>query len=215
MTSASKSKAKTRYHHGDLKPALIEIASAQVQQSGHEALTLRAVAQQARVSQTAIYRHFANKEHLLSAVVIDGLQRLQRQTAQALDSDCTPLQRFHQVGKAYVQFAQDNARLYRLMFDAKILSERCSELTEASEQAYGVLKTVIRQCQEHGCLRRDDVDRQAFSVWAAVHGIVTLCRDQAPSVAPQATPEIGFQMIWETCLKGLLANPQQTDLPGL
>lgn len=207
MGTATRSKSKSSYHHGDLKPTLLAIARDIVQREGHEALTLRAVAQKAQVSQTAIYRHFESREQLLVAVVIYGLERLTDQTRAAMSEKDAPLDRFYAVGKAYVQFSQDNPQLYRLMFDAKIIAAHCEAATRASEESYGVLKSVIRQCQEQGSIRKDDIDKQAFSIWAAVHGIVTLCRDQAPTVAPHATPEVGFQMMWETCLLGLVNEP--------
>lgn len=208
MARQTRSK-KSSYHHGDLKPTLLAIARDIVQDQGHEALTLRAVAQQAQVSQTAIYRHFESREQLLVSVLIYGMRMLKDQTEAALHRDTKPLERFREVGEAYVQFSQKHPQLYRLMFDAKIIAARCEEAAQVSEESYGVLKTVIQQCQEHGSIRKDDVNKQAFAVWAAVHGIVTLCRDQAPTVAPNATPEVGFQMIWETFLEGLLSDPER------
>ena len=57
-----------RYHHGDLPQALLDAALRIVKTQGTEALTLRAVARLAGVSQAAPYRHFANTDALLAGV---------------------------------------------------------------------------------------------------------------------------------------------------
>ena len=60
------------YHHGDLRNALIDAAAAIVEVRGLEELSLRGAARRAGVSQTAPYRHFADKEALIAAVAADG-----------------------------------------------------------------------------------------------------------------------------------------------
>ena len=61
MLTMSTSK-KQRYHHGDLRPALIAAAIALVEGSGVGAVSLRETARRVGVSAPATYRHFANKD---------------------------------------------------------------------------------------------------------------------------------------------------------
>lgn len=203
MPSNRQSHEKPNYHHGNLKPTLVAVARTLVESNGHEQLTLRAVAEQAKVSQTAIYRHFQSKDALLGGVLMDGMRDLEAQTSEALHSNASPMQRFHDVGSAYVAFAKDNPRLYALMFDKVVHNRGCDEVKVASESAFAVLKSAISDCQQVGVIRPGSVDQQAFAIWAAVHGMVTLCRDQAPTVAPQATLESGYEMIWEWLVTGI------------
>ncbi len=76
------------YHHGNLRHALLEAALWLVETEGTEALTLRAAARRAGVSQAAPYRHFASKEALLAAVAEDGFRAMtaamRRATGEAL-----------------------------------------------------------------------------------------------------------------------------------
>ncbi|HJU91281.1 MAG TPA: helix-turn-helix domain-containing protein, partial [Gemmatimonadaceae bacterium] len=65
---ASKPRRRTprrTYHHGDLRQALLDAALEILRTKGVEALTLRAVARAAGVSQTAPYRHFADRRSLV------------------------------------------------------------------------------------------------------------------------------------------------------
>jgi len=58
------SRRPKRYHHGDLA-GLLDAALLIVETQGTQALTLRAAARSAGVSQAAPYRHFTNKEAIL------------------------------------------------------------------------------------------------------------------------------------------------------
>ena len=63
---------KRRYHHGDLKRALLDAALELVRTKGAEAFTLREVARRAGVSHNAPYRHFRDRGELLAAVAVEA-----------------------------------------------------------------------------------------------------------------------------------------------
>src|SRR5262245_40005842 len=65
---------KGRYHHGDLRRALLEAALELIRAEGQAVLTLREVARRAGVTHAAPYRHFKNKEALLAAVAEEGFR---------------------------------------------------------------------------------------------------------------------------------------------
>ena len=52
-----------KYHHGNLKEELILSACAICEADGHDHMSLRSIAKEARVSQTAPYRHFKTKNY--------------------------------------------------------------------------------------------------------------------------------------------------------
>ncbi len=65
---------KASYHHGALRDALIRSAREILESDGYEALTLRAAARRAGVSQAAPYNHFADKAALLDAIAALGFK---------------------------------------------------------------------------------------------------------------------------------------------
>ena len=75
---------RSRYHHGDLRRALLDEAVRTIQQDGVEAVTLRETGRRLGVSRTALYRHFRDKSALLAAVAHEGFQRF-RQIVTAWD----------------------------------------------------------------------------------------------------------------------------------
>src|SRR5688500_16217910 len=108
------------YHHGDLRRALLDAARAILHESGPGALTLRGAARAAGVSQTAPYRHFADRAALVAGVAEDGFRRLLGQMRAAVAAPPAPgeteragLQR---LALAYLRFAREQPAEYRLMF---------------------------------------------------------------------------------------------------
>src|SRR5882757_4974189 len=107
--------SKTTYHHGDLRAACLDAALELVEEGGETALSLRAVARRAGVSPAAPYRHYADREALVSAVATVGYRELAERLAAAHPSPSTPEQ-LASVAIAYVQFALERPALFRLMF---------------------------------------------------------------------------------------------------
>jgi len=73
MTDTSTQK---NYHHGNLRAELLEAAINQLRNAEVEELSLRALARDLGVSQTAPYRHFSDKGELLAAMAARGYRDL-------------------------------------------------------------------------------------------------------------------------------------------
>lgn len=71
------------YHHGDLRAACLRAARELLEEDGSAALSLRAVARRAGVSATAPYRHYADRDALVSAVAAQGYRELAEQLVAA------------------------------------------------------------------------------------------------------------------------------------
>src|ERR1700712_2358000 len=106
---------KAAYHHGDLRTALVRAAMELLEGRGETALSLRAGARRAGVSPAAPYRHYSDREALVSAVAAVGYRELAERLAAAQPSPATPEQ-LASVAVAYVQFALERPALFRLMF---------------------------------------------------------------------------------------------------
>src|SRR5437867_11394050 len=75
--------ARVAYHHGNLREALVEAATALLDAEGPLGVTLRGAARRAGVSQTAPYRHFRDKGALLASVAEKGFRDLDRTMKEA------------------------------------------------------------------------------------------------------------------------------------
>jgi AcrR family transcriptional regulator len=128
---------KTKYHHGDLKRALLDAAMTLIDIRGREALTMREAARRAGVSEAAPYRHFANLDELLGAVALEGFE--------ILIADLESISSSRRRKQTYLAFAGDFPGRYQLMFgplaDAKSAAQREEEVAhvvELTEDAGGL-----------------------------------------------------------------------------
>ncbi len=167
---------KKSYHHGDLKNALIEAGADLLSKEGVSALSLRKVAQKAGVSHAAPYAHFADKQALIAAISTEGYKKLYGQIAQVAERHrMDPLRRLIESSWAYVQFALDEPDHFKVTLSDMIEKEQdYPAFVETARQTFGLVVEVVAQCQQAGILRQGAPDLSAVSVWALIHGFVTL-----------------------------------------
>ena len=167
-----------RYHHGDLRRALLEEAARTIQHEGVNGLTLRAVGERLGVSRTALYRHFTDKAALLSAVAREGFRMLRLALVEAWTNGGGGRRGFEAMGVAYVRFAVANPSHYRVMFGGFLARPSPDpELAEEAAGAFQVLVDSLVAQQQAGLVRKDDPLQLARFIWALVHGIAMLAID--------------------------------------
>ena len=175
-----------KYHHGDLRRALLEEAVRTIRDDGVAALTLRAAGARLGVSRTALYRHFADKSALLNAVSEDGFNRLSEALERAWADGGEGVAGFEAMGHAYVRFAVENPSHYRVMFGVWSSREQNdSALRAAGTRAFKLLVDAVAALQRAGLAWPDDpAVALARYVWATVHGIAMLGIDGRLSESP-------------------------------
>jgi AcrR family transcriptional regulator len=177
-SSKALKKPRDQYHHGDLRRALIQAAVRTTQKHGFAALTLRAVGDELGVSRSALYRHFADKSALLTAVASEGFVMLRAALLEAWEGGGKGQTGFDQMGVAYVRFAIAHPWHYRVMFGGGFeLNTTDEELLKAGSAAFAALVDALVEQQAEGSVFPDDPQAQANFVWAAVHGLAMLAID--------------------------------------
>ena len=169
MVTVSTSPA--RYHHGDLRSALVEAGLAALEGPAGDAPSLRALARETGVSPTAVYRHFPDKQALLDALSHEGLMKLGAAQQAAMDRAGGGVAGFAETGREYVRFALAHPALFRLIFSQGDLDRFHSD---AEDPARDLLYASTRQLtggNEH------EAERLALQAWAIAHGIAMLMLD--------------------------------------
>ncbi|WP_224366455.1 TetR/AcrR family transcriptional regulator [Hyalangium versicolor] len=205
------SQSKARYHHGDLRRALIDASLALISEEGFSALTLREVARRAGVTHAAPYRHFADKEALLAAVAEEGFRSMAAQMRERMDRETDPAERLIACGVAYVLFAVQNPSHFRVMFGPHFArpAEHESMSTEGGH-GFGLLLQCLTEGQQAGVLRSGDTLLLAMASWSLVHGLASLLVDGVLEPMGNGSLDPEAQAVAQTrlLLDGLRVRPQ-------
>lgn len=147
---------------------------------GYEGVTMRKVADKIEYSPTAIYVHFADKEHLFQELCrCDFAHLAQVFQSEALPAD--PIERLKHIGRTYVEFGRQYPNHYKLMSMTphprpELDESDCQRRGNPEVDAYAMLKHTVQQAIDAGAFREGISDAELVSqtFWAAVHGVISL-----------------------------------------
>ena len=148
-------------------------------EKGVEAVTLREIAQRIEYSTTAIYVQFKDKAALVDAMVAEDFAQFAASLATAAGV-VDPVERIGVLQDAYVEFALRMPRHYQLLFlTPPVHTTKApppTDATPAGMESYNLLLDTVRECIATQRFREEltDVDAVAQTVWASVHGMVSL-----------------------------------------
>lgn len=194
---------KTPYHHGNLKPALIEAADAIIRDRGIEGFSLREAARRAGVSIGAPAHHFGSANGLLTEVALLGYECLGEALNSVAPSDDSAAD-LRRLAVAYVSFALAHPGRFRLMFRPDLINRDDPRYGQASAGALSGFAAAISRCNGADNDRADkDRMENLFVVWSSIHGMANLVMDgKAKYLFDGATPEQFVSAV----LPGLLAE---------
>lgn len=172
---------KSSYHHGDLKISLLCEATKMIKDQGIENLSLRKLAEAVGVSRTAAYHHFADKNDLLCAVAKQGFIDWQTEIEDIFaNKSLTLKEQYSHFVYAYIQFANNNADLYELMFGGIIWKKQLAntDLKDVAYNSFNFQVSMIKHWQSLGLLAKtNNALRLAQVNWGTLHGIAKLLND--------------------------------------
>ena len=184
--------ATRSFHHGNLRRCLIEAA---LSEPDIEGLSLRQLAAGLGVSAAAAYRHFSSREELLFEVARCGFDLLRQRFALAFDISLAPADagearlRLIRLAQAYLQFADDEPALWRLMFGAQAEVYRKTAKSGSGPNTYEFLPAALTGLYLRGVISSQPDERDALFAWSAIHGAASLRSGRVPA-AGISLPEL-------------------------
>lgn len=175
--------ARDRYHHGNLRRALLDAALAVIEADGVSAISMAALARAAGVSSGAPYRHFKSTDAVLAALASEGWGRLIELERARIDPSAPPLEQFRAAGVATVRFAVEHPTHFRLMFGPIGRRLEDPELTARIAEA----DTRTRALAEAALSGDAAIETRVLAAQAQIYGLARLLVDGAlPAVDADA-----------------------------
>ncbi len=177
MTGAATSITdKHRYHHGDLRSALIETGMRLIEFSDADQLSVREIAREVGVSAAAVYRHFPDKAALLSALAHEGLDRLGAAQRQAAAEAGYGADGFNASGRRYVRFALKHPALFKMIMSHTPLVDHFAADADSVSSPMRWLRTSVAALAPEGT-SPEMLRSVALRAWSNVHGLAMLMLD--------------------------------------
>jgi AcrR family transcriptional regulator len=200
---ASKVSRKARYHHGELREALIRATRKLVEERGAENFTLADACRVAGVTTAAPYRHFRGKQEILEEIASRGFDELKsRSMAMVAEKGEGTLGGIIAMGQAYVAFAAEETAVFRLMFGQEPSLKKAEHVVGTGHACFAnVIDQVARYCKRNKV--RGDAQEIALRLWTFVHGAASLLIDQDYDAV---APKIDIDRLIAGATPGLLAG---------
>lgn len=187
-------------HHTTTRNEIIATAWRQIGETGAAALSLRAIAREMDMTAPALYRYYKDRDALVTTLLIDAFSSFTVALEAGRDA-CAPTDhagRFRAIGRAYFQWAANNAQRYQLLFGTPIPGyQLASEVGPVAQRSFLVLQGVIGEAAAAGkisnqaalpaslrtryaALRKlgmpytEAVTQLALASWAMLHGMTSL-----------------------------------------
>ena len=193
-----------RYHHGDLRRALVDTVLAMVAERGDATeVTLREVARRAGVSHNAPYRHFPDKASLLAAVATEGFELLSAALRAARADVEDDEERFVQTGLAYLGFTRRHPGYLAVMHQPGLPKGRTPELQKAANDTFQILKDVAFDATDVDVV---EARRLGTVAWSLLYGLAVLTGNQQVPPSVSASPERLVELGVRNLFRGFRAS---------
>lgn len=210
---------RQRYHHGELRNALLDAAEALVRERGTDGWSLREASARVGVSSSAAYHHFASRDALVRALRRRVLARLGERLSRAVGRTAGPeagtdhQRRLVAIGRTYVQWAVEDPSVARLAFGAGAAGPGSGPDSESDSaphpdsgtapHPHDLLDAELDRLVEAGGLPEAARPGADFVVWAAIHGLATLLVDGLARLDEQRAVAREAERVVRAVLTGL------------
>jgi len=156
-----------RYHHGDLRAALIDTAVDLIGERGVRNFSLAEASRRLGVAVSAPYAHFTDRDDLLAAVAVRAYQLFVAQLLPDAESDLPPGARLAAMAAAYIRFAAARRPLFEVLYDAGLDRARHPELEAAQKPVDDAFLTCVTALTEPGGASGPGGENGAGGPWGA------------------------------------------------
>ncbi len=163
-----------RYHHGDLRTALIDVAIELIAERGVRDFSVVEASRRLGVAPSAPYAHFSDRDELLAAVTVRAYQSLFAEMQPAIEGISDPGDRLAGMAGGFVRFAATNRALFAVLYESGVDKAKHPEIEAAEQPIAQALLDVVRALTGTSDLESDSL---ATAVEATATGFALLLLD--------------------------------------
>ena len=174
---------------GDLRRRILDTARYLLVREGYQNLSMRKIADAIGYSATSIYLYFDSKDALLHTLIHEGMMELHREldeTAREYTDD--PVGRLRALCRCFIDFGLDNPEYYEIMFQLR--PERMEryppEKYRRARSNLAFFGRALEEGEEKGIFGIEDAKVTASTIWASLHGTVSLLLAERVDVSIEA-----------------------------
>lgn len=198
--------------NGDLRRRILDTARHQLVQEGYQNLSMRKIADAIGYSATSIYLYFDSKDALLHALIHEGMMWLRDQLREtATQHPDSPVRRLQALCRCFVEFGLDNPEYYEIMFQLR--PERMEryppEKYRAARENLDFFAQALHEGVDQGIFEVEDVKVSASTVWASLHGTISLL------LADRVDVRIDPDTFIDTAIRQALRGCRRVSVPSV
>ncbi|PTQ13277.1 TetR family transcriptional regulator [Sphingomonas oleivorans] len=169
---AGKSRNAARSSHGERREEILAQALRLFSEHGVQQVSTRQIASAVGISQPSLYAHFRTSQEIAQELCVRAFRHLAEDLSRALAGEGGRAERLRRAALAYVSFGLDNPDAYRVAF----MIEKLVDHRAQAEQGPGLAAGLEAYKLLRGGISGADgtADLIAQSVWATLHGLVSL-----------------------------------------
>lgn len=163
-----------------LREKILETSRHLLFTEGYSSLSMRKIGSIIGVSATSIYLYFENKDHLIHTLIEESVEELSSYIEASANSRIGTLDKFEAIIQSYVEFAIRNPEKYQVIYmvQSDIMARYPKEKFRKARRGYSLLESVIENGISEGLMELDEPMIAAYSIWAQLHGIISVVLNQ-------------------------------------
>jgi AcrR family transcriptional regulator len=171
-----------RYHHGDLRAALIDTAIEVIGERGVRGFSMAEASRRLGVAVSAPYAHFADRDELLAAVAVHAYELFYAELMPGMSQFAAPADRLAELARRYVRFAAAHRPLFEVLYEAGLDKSRHPEIEAAARLIEDAFMTCVRAI----CDGQASSEALASALEATANGHVVLFLDSSTGPGGEA-----------------------------
>jgi AcrR family transcriptional regulator len=203
---------RSRYHHGNLREALIDATVRLIEEGGVETVSVREAAKRVGVSSGAPFRHFPTKTALLTAVAEQATRLLLDEMTRTLAGSASagPIERFRALGGTYMRWVMKHPTQFEVVSNRRIIDFAGSQsLQPDNDKIRALMDGVLNEARERGLLRSGDLAAIALAARATAYGVARMYVDGhfAQWGVKNKDARRVFESVFDLFMQGIAAMP--------